>query len=338
MFDVAGHLDELRCWPTPRLVARRDELVREQRRLHVEELTVLRVLDERGRVDATLAGRDGVSLRTVRESVETARALESLPAVAAAAHAGELSGEQLGPVVQLADESTDAEWAMRAAHTAPADLARQARCQSKPTVEQSRARYAARGVRMWWTADKAMLHLHGQLPDVMGATFEATIGRLCEQAKPAKGQPWDSWEHRAADALVGLCDPHTDPKPACETPTLAAKPLFVVAVPREGPAEVAGVPLADELVEQLRANAIIEPALVDDDGVPLVVGKRFSGLSPKIARAVLLRDGHCRIPGCEIRHGLHIHHLRPRSWGGTDNVSDLAAVCTVAGHHQMLVP
>jgi predicted DNA-binding protein (UPF0251 family) len=336
MFDVAGRLDELRCWPTDRLVARREDLVREQRRMHVEELTVLRVLDERGRVDDTIAGRDGVSTRTVRESLETARALESLPAVAAAAHAGKLSREQLGPVVQLADESTDAEWAVRAAATAPADLARQARCLSKPTVEDSRARYAARSLRMWWTADKAMLHLHGQLPDVMGATFENAIQRLTEQAKPAKGQPWDSWEHRAADALVGLCDP--EPQPECETPTLATKPLFVVAVPQDGPAEIAGIPLPDAIVEQLRANATIEPVLVDDHGVPITVGKRFNGLSPKIARAVLLRDGHCRIPGCEIRHGLHIHHLRPRSWGGTDDVSNLAAVCVGAGHHQMLVP
>jgi hypothetical protein len=285
MFDVAGRLDELRRWPTERLVVRREELVREQRRLHVEELAVLRVLDERGRADDTIAGRDGVSMRTVRESLETARALESLPAVAAAAHAGDLSPEQLGPVVQLADESSDAEWAVRAAATAPADLARQARCQSKPTVEDGRARYAARGLRMWWTSDKAMLHLHGQLPDVMGATFEATIQRLTEQAKPVKGQPWDTWEHRAADALVGLCDP--DPRPECETPTLATKPLLVIGVHRDGPAEVAGIPLPDAMVEQLRANAIIEPVLVDDDGVPLAVGKRISLLSPKIARAVL---------------------------------------------------
>ena len=55
---------------------------------------------------------------------------------------------------------------------------------------------------MWWTPDKGMLHLHGQLPDVMGATFEATIQKLSEQTKPAKGQAWDRFEHRAADALV----------------------------------------------------------------------------------------------------------------------------------------
>jgi len=123
-----------------------------------------------------------------------------------------------------------------------------------------------------------------------------------------------------------------------EAPVAAAKPLLVIHVPHDGPAEVAGIPLPDAVVEGLRANARIEPVLVDDDGIPVAVGKRTTALTPKIARAVLLRDGHCRIPGCENRYGLHVHHLRPRSWGGSDDVSDLAAVCTAGGHHQMLIP
>ena len=50
MFDVVDHLDELRCWPTDRLEARRREVVRAKRRLEVEELNIMRVLDERGRI------------------------------------------------------------------------------------------------------------------------------------------------------------------------------------------------------------------------------------------------------------------------------------------------
>ena len=110
MFDVADHLDGLRSWPTERLVARRDKLVRVQREARVEELAVVRVLDERGQIDPTVGGA-GESARMVRDTLETARALESLPAVAAAAHAGDLSAEQLGSVVKLADEDSDAEWA-----------------------------------------------------------------------------------------------------------------------------------------------------------------------------------------------------------------------------------
>jgi hypothetical protein len=186
---------------------------------------------------------------------------------------------------------------------------------------------------MWWTPDKGMLQLHGQLPDVMGATFEATIQKLTERAKPAKGQAWDSFEHRAADALVGLCE---QPGGQAETPTLAPRPGLQVHVRPHGPAEIAGIPIADSLLEQLRANASIEPVLVDDDGVPVAVGKRFTVLSPKIVRAVLLRDGSCRYGNCEIRSGLEVHHLRPRSWGGTDDLANLAAVCST--HHRLLVP
>ena len=55
-------------------------------------------------------------------------------------------------------------------------------------------------------------------------------------------------------------------------------------------------------------------------------------------RAVLLRDSHCRCGNCEVRYGLQVHHLRPRSWGGSDDPSNLAAVCVPAGHHQKLIP
>jgi hypothetical protein len=334
VFDVAGHLDGLRCWPTERLVAERDVVVREQRRLRVRELAIVRVLDERGKVDDSMAGRDGVSVRSVRETVETARALESLPAVAAAAYAGDLSSEQLGSVVALADEESDAEWARRAPNVAPADLARLARSKSKPSVEDGRARRAARSLRMWWQRDTGMLHGRFELPDLDGARFEATINRLVDRAKPSMGQAWDTWEHRGADALVGLCELYETAAP----PAAAAKPLLVVEVPLTGPAEVAGIPLPDAAVEALRASARIEPVLVDDTGMAVTVGKQTAALSPKIVRAVLLRDGHCRCGNCDVRHGLQVHHLRPRSWGGSDEISNLAAVCTRAGHHQMLVP
>src|SRR3954451_7735460 len=291
MFDVAGHLDELRCWPTERVVAERERALREQRRWRVRELAAIRVLDERGKVDVTMAARDGVSERTVRDTVETARALESLANVAAAAYAGDLSAEQLASVVTLADEESDAEWAARAPNVAPCDLARLARSASKPTLEDSRARHNARFLRIWRQQDTGMVHLRGALPDVMGAKFEATIQKLAETMRPSKGQPWDSFEHRAADALETMCEAVAVAEQV-ETPTLAVKPLLQVHIPPSGPAEVAGIPLADAVVEQLRASARIEPVLVDDDGTVVQVGKQTSGLSPKVARAVVLRDGH----------------------------------------------
>jgi hypothetical protein len=334
MFDVGRHLDELRSWSTERLEARRVELVQVQREARIEELDVLRVLDERGRIDVTV-GRDGESARTVREKVETARALESLPAVAAAAHAGLLSDEQLVETVKVADESSDAEWAQRAPNMTPADLARKARTKHKPTVEESHARHAARHFWMRWNREHTMLQVHGELPDVMGVKFKATVDKLVEAMRPAPGSAWDRRERRAADALVQMCDA-VDVAERVETPQLAPQPLFCVDVPPEGPVEIAGIPLPDAMVERLRAGAKLEPVLLDADGAPVAVGRISSSLSPKILRAVLRRDGHCRCGQCDLRYGLHAHHLRPRSWGGTDEPSNLAMVASV--HHPILIP
>jgi hypothetical protein len=186
-----------------------------------------------------------------------------------------------------------------------------------------------------------MLHLRGQLADLDGDLFDKTMHRLIDAMKPATGQRWDSRAHRAADALVQLCAQANQPCDCDEqapTPRRAARPLQIVEVPQSGPATVAGIPLPDAMVEQLRANAWIEPVLVDDHAIPLAFGRRYPGIPDKIARAVLLRDGHCRFGCCDLRYGLQIHHLVPRSWGGTDAISNLAAVCTVVGHHPLLIP
>jgi hypothetical protein len=118
MFDIADHLDDLRSWPTDRLVCRRDDLIGVQRQARVEELAIVRILDERGRIDPTVDDH-GESAQTVRDKVETARRLESLPEIAAVAYDGALSPEQLNAVTKLADEFSDAEWARRAPNVAP---------------------------------------------------------------------------------------------------------------------------------------------------------------------------------------------------------------------------
>jgi hypothetical protein len=329
MFDAL--VDGFRNHSTEWLETRRREVVDEQRRLHSEELAIVLVLDERGRIDVRL-GDHGDSPHTVRRKVETARRLESLPRIGAVACDGRLSDEQLDEVVQLADESSDAEWAARAPNVAPIELARLARNAKKPSTEDSRARQEARGLCRTWNKDKTMLHFRGQLPDTLGAQFEQTIDSIMEAQRPAKGEAWDTFEHRAADALVALCQPRADADD--HTPTWATRPVAQLHIPLSGPAEFAGVPIADSLLEQWRANVSIEPVIVDDDGQPLAFAKRTTFLSPKIARAVLLRDHHCRI--CGSTRGLQVHHLRPRTWGGTDDISDLALVCSTC--HRPLVP
>jgi hypothetical protein len=188
---------------------------------------------------------------------------------------------------------------------------------------------------MWWKRDEGMLAFRGELPDLDGALFEGVINRMVDRMGPVKGQGWESRGRRGADALVELCRNFAEVKAVA-----GPAPLLVVEVPMRGPAQIVGIPLPDTMVESLRAAAQIEPVLVDDQGDRVATGRIASVLSPKVLRAVRLRDGHCRFPGCTRRHGLEVHHLWPRSWGGTDDIANLAAVCTGGDtdHHPMLVP
>jgi HNH endonuclease len=343
-FDYRQRIAELSCRATDWLLVRRSELVRQQRRLRVEELAVTAVLDARGALDETTAARDGISVDRVRERVETARALEELPAIAAAAYDGGLSDQQLAPLARLADEESDREWAQRGPHTAPADLERLARCAVKPTSEEAHARRAARELTMRWRRNAGMLSLHAELPDIDGALVENVLNDMIDRMRPAKGEPWAPRAQRGADALVELCrlgrdyDPEADPDAHLRD---AYRPDFVVHIPPEGPVELLpGIPLPDGMVEALRAQARLAPVAVDQLGAPVVQGAARRLVSPKKQRAVKQRDGHCRIPGCPRTHGLQVHHLIPVTWGGSDDFTNLAAVCVGGStdHHKLLVP
>ncbi len=149
----------------------------------------------------------------------------------------------------------------------------------------------------------------------MGAKFEATIKQHGRTTPPGEGSAWESFEHRAADALHGMCDAVAVAE-RVETPMAVTPPLLVVGVAVHGASGGGGDPVARR---DGRAAAGERGgwnrSWSTTTAVPVAVGKQSAVLSPKVVRAVRLRDGHCRIPGCEIRYGLHTHHLRPKSRG-----------------------
>ena len=209
-------LDELRTWPNERLLAARDAALLTERRARLERVTIDRVLDERGATkgrDAAewVQSRDKVSAHTARGEVEVARALESLPAIQAAASDGRLSMEQLVPLVELATPETDGEWAERAEHTAPSELTRLVHRQRVVTPEEMEERRDARLLRWWRSRDGSFLHLRGQIPDVDGALVEAVLEHEIEQYEPPAGHAWETRDRRGAErsprSVVGRASP-----------------------------------------------------------------------------------------------------------------------------------
>ena len=213
-----------------------------------------------------MAAADGVSVRSWRDFVATARALEDLPCLAAAAHDGD--GEPRAAGARGA--------ARRRAHgrgvgapgraTPPRRIcsgwcARSAR----PPKRKARERRRRRAVRTWWDDETGMLRFGGPgVPDVDGALVESVFNHMVDRMRPPKGAAVGV-ARRAYRRRAGRVRPQLRRRPRGRAP----RPLLVVQVPLEGPAEVCGIPLPDGMVEKLRASAKVKPVLVDDHGTEI---------------------------------------------------------------------
>jgi hypothetical protein len=70
--------------------------------------------------------------------------------------------------------------------------------------------------------------------------------------------------------------------------------------------------------------------------LPLDVGKVTHTVPPHLRRAVITRDRHCATPGCTTAaQYCQVHHIKPRSEGGTTSLSNLVLLCPF--HHLIAI-
>lgn len=88
-------------------------------------------------------------------------------------------------------------------------------------------------------------------------------------------------------------------------------------------------------IRQMACNASVIPAVLNSKGVPLDVGRAQRLFPPNIRRAVVLRDGGCAYPGCNMPHIYsEIHHIVHWQNGGATSLDN--AVMTCRFHHNIV--
>ncbi len=93
-----------------------------------------------------------------------------------------------------------------------------------------------------------------------------------------------------------------------------------------------GPVLPDALRRQLGCDARAKIVL-KDNGIPLSVGRTRRIVADRTRVAVEHRDGACRVPGCERRRWLQVHHLLHWEDGGRTDTPNLVALCSA--HHRL---
>jgi hypothetical protein len=95
-----------------------------------------------------------------------------------------------------------------------------------------------------------------------------------------------------------------------------------------------GHPLDQDTIHRLLCDALLTRVLMKPPSEPLDVGRATRTIHAGLRRAVQVRDGGCRFPGCDRPFSwCDVHHIRHWAQGGLTALGNLAALCR--RHHRL---
>jgi hypothetical protein len=291
-----------------------------------------------------------------------ARRLSGMPLVGKALAAGEITLEHAAAVAALTGQV--GEQALAGYEPILLDLARQAppdklriACahlrqlltasdgDGDPAGRQREGRFLSTGR----TVD-GMVHLQGLLDPAAGDVVLTAL----RAATPVPAQhDQRSATQRRADALVDVCagwlasgesltngglrpqvqvtvslralrDQPGHPDGNMGTPLLGEVPVLAD-----------GQPVTPGQARRLACDASVVPVVLGSDSEPLDIGRLTRVVPTGMRRALGLRDGGCRFPGCDRpTTWCDAHHLHPWADGGATSLDNLILLCA---HHHTLV-
>jgi hypothetical protein len=297
-----------------------------------------------------LSWRVGVGLKAAREKVRVARALATLEKVDALFSHGELSYSKVRAITRVATPETEQDFIDIALHATAAQIERFTRAY-KRSVEISdglaeQPRSQRRFVRRTETLG-GMIRIEMQLPPeeatviwdaMMSASDGASGAEASAEASPGAGDSADP-EQQRADAIVNVAQGYLKHRPR----TLGSGYELVVITSKEqldqGRGGVGGflrdgTPVPLHVARRLACDSARIDVVVGEHGELLDVGRSTRSIPSAIGRALWLRDGGCRVPGCGRKQHLHGHHIHGWAEGGPTRLSNLVLVCP--GHHRMI--
>ena len=286
--------------------------------------------------------------------VRTARQLEGLPRTAAALRAGDISSQHasiicraLGQIGKTRLEPSSAEGELLEAARRMdtyglerfwSQLRYQADQEAGVAAERAQQRRSWLGL---WEKPYGGFRIEGDLTTEDGVTLRTAVRAMMarhprdDDRTPAERRAAAVGElaRRALDAgelpVVGGERPHV--MLVAELSTLKLEPGSRMAAMDWGPL------VSGHTARRIAEDADVTPVLVDGRGGILHVGRRTRTVSPRMRRALNLRDRRCQAPGCEVVPELCIpHHLRHWADGGPTELSNLELRCTA--HHARLHP
>jgi len=294
-----------------------------------------------------LAFRCGITGREAREYVRVAEALRELPLIRASFARGELTFTKVRALTRVARPESERRLLELAFALTASQLERALRAFRRLCSEEARESHEVEYVDYYWGEDGS-LFLRARLPAEDGTLLVRALDAACERVR----------ERQKMERSAGLDATSFQPPRAAPVEALVELARTALARP-DGAREPEGARLVVHVDaaaltadgagrSELEHGPVISPetarrlgcdaetvTVVEQDGLPLSVGRRRRTVPPKLRRLLEARDGGCcRWPGCERRRWLHAHHRRHWADGGETSFDNLVLLCS---HHHRLV-
>jgi hypothetical protein len=327
-------------------------------RLQVERLRLIAEANRRksfardGFVSASawLADKNRTTFSMAKREVAMAAALEEMPRTRQALERGELSAAAAGLLVQareaaeVAFESHEASLVAEARSLPIGALRTRVatwvqKVDPDGVEERAEVRYARRQLCVFPGVD-GMVRINGDLDPESGSPVISALGAIVDRDARG-GADMRTAAQRRADALAEICSAWLASgdraRVAGERPNLTVVvDIDVLQRKRAGRCEIPDVgPITAETARRIACDASVSRVIVQGPSEPLEVGRKTAVVPPGLRRAVAVRDGGCRFPGCDRPPSwCDAHHVRHWADGGETSLSNLVLLCRP--HHRML--
>jgi hypothetical protein len=296
-----------------------------------------------------LRGHGRLSPAAAGQLVRNGRALEHLPVLQAAFEDGAVTAEQVAVVAPVAKENRRRAALERSVDLAEVDrtltavAAERAIEQLTQVVHHYLSRLDPDGTEPDPTDERVLtlsrfsdgrVVLRGEFDAVGGEKMCAALESIVQADRPRGDMRTRS--QQLADAMVQLAD---NQLASGDLPFLrTVKPTVVVTIPRAdlldpatGPAAAAtgfGSLVSAETARALACDGSIIPVVIDEQGMPLNLGRTKRVVPPHLRKAVELRDQGCVFAGCAApKYWCDVHHLQHWIFGGETSLDNSALLC-----------
>lgn len=283
--------------------------------------------------------------------VRMARALEQMPATREALSEGEISPSAVGILVSAREANPEAfacsEGALvDAARTLPVRGLSRAASYWRQAADPERAEedaehlFESRRLHVSPTLH-GMVRVDGDLDPETGETVVTALRAILDAEERGAGSDRRTFAQRRADALGEICrrwlDSSGRPLVAGERPHVTLTVALEALEGRVGARselEHAG-PMTPEAARRLACDAGITRVITSGRSEPLDVGRRTPVVPAPLRRAVVVRDAHCRFPGCDRPPPwCDAHHVTHWADGGPTALENLVLLCRP--HHRLV--